>query len=374
MCYTTFVVPEEMILIRSQKGLYMAKVIVGMSGGVDSAVAAYLLKQEGHEVIGVTLRTWQSKDGKESRCCEIDDARRVAWKLGIKYYPFNCIAEFEKNVTKPFVNDYICGRTPNPCTRCNRYVKWDKMLYVAKVMEADYIATGHYAEVVKLENGRFTFKQALHAKKDQTYMLYSLTQDQIRATLMPLGKLTKDEVRNIAQEAGLPVAKKPDSQEICFVSEGTNYTDYIAEYSDAPMPGAGNFVDEEGNVLGVHKGIIHYTVGQRKGLGIALGYPAYVKAIRADRNEVVIGSEDSLFSDEIICGDINLMSIPELTGKLHCNVKVRYHHPGQGAYIERMDDNHIKVHFDSPVRAAAPGQAAVFYDENSCVIGGGVIC
>lgn len=353
----------------------MAKVIVGMSGGVDSAVTAYLLKLAGYEVVGVTLRTWVSADGKESRCCEIDDARRVAWKLDMPYYVVNCIADFKEKITEPFINDYLQGITPNPCVICNRNIKWDKMLEALHVMEAEYIATGHYASIVKKDNGRYTVKKALHAAKDQTYMLYRLSQEQLSKTIMPLGNLSKDEVRELAKKAGFPVASKADSQEICFVTEG-NYTDYIEENAENGNCEEGNFVDETGKVLGRHKGIIYYTVGQRKGLGIALGYPAYVKKIDARKNEVVIGDEKSLYCKEIICKDLNFLSIPEMIvgEEIKCNVKIRYHHIGQTANVLMMKDGRVRVIFNEPVRAATPGQSAVFYDEDNCVIGGGIIC
>jgi len=352
----------------------MAKVIVGMSGGVDSAVTAYLLKLAGYEVVGVTIRTWMSSDGKESRCCEIDDARKVSWKLGIPYYVSNCISDFREYITKPFIDDYLHGVTPNPCVWCNKYIKWDKMLDSANVMAADYIATGHYASIIKKDNGRYTVQKADFAAKDQTYMLYRLTQDQLARTIMPLGKLSKDEVREIARQAGLPVAEKADSQEICFVTDG-NYVDYIEDYAETDIPGDGLFVDEDGNVLGHHKGIIHYTVGQRKGLGLALGFPAYVKKIDAVNNTVIIGDEKSLYSTELICKDLNFMSIPELKSgeRISCNVKVRYHHVGQPAEVLMLDSDKVKISFIDPVRAASPGQSAVFYDEDNCVIGGGII-
>ncbi len=352
----------------------MAKVIVGMSGGVDSAVTAYLLKLAGYEVVGVTIRTWMSSDGKESRCCEIDDARKVSWKLGIPYYVSNCISDFREYITKPFIDDYLHGVTPNPCVWCNKYIKWDKMLDSANVMAADYIATGHYASIIKKDNGRYTVQKADFAAKDQTYMLYRLTQDQLARTIMPLGKLSKDEVREIARQAGLPVAEKADSQEICFVTDG-NYVDYIEDYAETDIPGDGLFVDEDGNVLGHHKGIIHYTVGQRKGLGLALGFPAYVKKIDAVNNTVIIGNEKSLYSTELICKDLNFMSIPELKSgeRISCNVKVRYHHVGQSAEVLMLDSDKVKISFIDPVRAASPGQSAVFYDEDNCVIGGGII-
>ena len=349
------------------------KVIVGMSGGVDSAVAAYLLQQEGHEVIGMTLRTWESSDGKENRCCEIDDARQVARKLGIPYHVQNCLSDFTKEVTEPFVRDYRCGLTPNPCVICNRNVKWERMLQMAKILQADRVATGHYATLLKLENGRYTVKKSACTGKDQTYMLYRLTQEQLQATLMPLGNLQKDEVRRIADEAKLPVAAKKDSQEICFVPDGS-YADYIIEHTGM-IPQEGPFVDEEGNVLGTHKGIIFYTVGQRKGLGLALGYPAYVKRIRVKKNEVVIAKEESLYSTVIFCRDMNYLSICGLNRgeSLSCKVKIRYHHEAQDAYVEGIAQDKVRIEFQDPVRAAAPGQSAVLYDENDCVIGGGII-
>ncbi|MBO4356397.1 MAG: tRNA 2-thiouridine(34) synthase MnmA [Clostridia bacterium] len=353
----------------------MERVIVGLSGGVDSAVAALLLKRAGYDVIGVTLRTLGSgEDGQESRCCEIDDAREIAGAIGIPYYPFNCISDFERLITKPFVEDYIRGLTPNPCIICNRLIKWEKMLYYAKVLKADKIATGHYAFVVKLDNGRYTVKRALHSEKDQTYMLYRLTQDQLASTLMPLGNLSKQEVRKIATEAGLPVASKPDSQEICFVT-GKDYADYIENHAERPLPGEGNFVDENGNVLGRHKGIIHYTVGQRKGLGIALGHPAYVRKIDAAKNEIVLGSEDGRYCRSLICKDLNFLSIEgiESGDSLRCDVRVRYHHAGQSAVVENCGPGKARVTFDSPVKYAAPGQSAVFYDSDGCIIGGGFI-
>ena len=352
----------------------MTKIIVGMSGGVDSAVAAVLLKKAGYEVIGLTLRTWTGDDGTESRCCEIDDARNVARKLGIPYYTLNCLSDFQRHVVDPFVQSYVQGETPNPCVVCNRLVKWERMLYFAKVMQADSVATGHYASVVKLPNGRYTVQKAAHAEKDQTYMLYRLSQEQLAVTRMPLGGLSKEEVRRIAEQEGLPVAQKPDSQEICFVTDG-NYADFIEKNTSSVLQGEGCFTDEEGNILGKHKGIIHYTPGQRKGLGLALGYPAYVKRIDTEKNEVIIGKEESLYSTELRCCDVNYMSIPEPAAgsSLPCAVKIRYHHPAQQAVLVQKENGIVQIRFDKPVRAAAPGQSAVFYDAEEHVIGGGVI-
>ncbi len=352
----------------------MARVVVGMSGGVDSAAAAYLLKKEGYDVIGLTLRSWVGEDGDEGRCCEIDDAREAARRIGIPYQTLNCISEFTKAVTEPFTDAYLHGLTPNPCVWCNRAVKWEKMLYFAKVMQAEYVATGHYASIIRLENGRYTVKTASHQEKDQTYMLYRLSQEQLSSTLLPLGNLTKQEVRKMAEEAGIAVAAKPDSQEICFVPDG-NYADYIEKNAGTELPGEGNFVDEEGNILGIHKGIFHYTVGQRKGLGLPLGYPAYVKKIDTGKNEVVIGKEESLYQNEMFCRDVNYMSIPGLEEgeELSCMIKIRYHHAGQTGRIVPAGENRVKVLFEQAVRGPAPGQSAVFYDSEGCVIGGGII-
>ena len=350
------------------------RIIVGMSGGVDSAVAALLLKQAGYEVIGVTLRTWESDDGSESRCCEIDDARDTARFLGIEYHAFNCLSDFRRQVVTPFVDAYLHGRTPNPCVNCNRFVKWERMIYFANVLQADTIATGHYASVVRLDNGRFTLQKADYAQKDQTYMLWRLTQEQLSRTLMPLGRMTKQEVRSIAERAGLPVADKPDSQEICFVPDGS-YADFIADNAGDSLPGEGNFVDREGKILGRHKGIIHYTVGQRKGLGIALGEPVYVSEIRAGSNEVVLGKAECLLRSEIFCRNLNFMCIADLPLEeaIRANVKIRYHDGGSDGIITRIGEDTVKIAFEGKVRAPAPGQSAVFYDQTGRILGGGEI-
>ena len=335
----------------------MSKVVVGMSGGVDSAVAAYLLKKAGYEVIGVTLRTWQAEDGGEGLCCDIDDARSVANKVGIRFVPVNCTSDFQKYVVDPFSEAYLSGLTPNPCVECNRYVKMEKLLYYAKVVGADHIATGHYASVIRLDNGRYTVKKASHAEKDQTYMLYRLSQEQLSALLMPLGDLSKSEVRQIA-----------------IVTDGT-YADYIAKTAGADLPGEGNFVDESGKILGKHKGIIYYTVGQRKGLGISAKNPLYVKYIDPVKNEIVLGEENEVFYDKVECLDTNFLSIerPPAGSEFECRVKVRYHHRPQEAKVRITDVNSAVISFYEPVKAPAPGQSAVFYDNDECVIGGGII-
>lgn len=352
----------------------MPKVVVGMSGGVDSAVAALILKQQGFDVTGVTLRTWVSSTGEDSRCCEIDDARSTCGAIGIPFHVFNCVSEFEKKVIDPFMDAYLNGLTPNPCVICNREIKWEQLLYHARVLGADLVATGHYAHVVKLDNGRYTVKKALHSEKDQAYMLYRLSQEQLADTLMPLGDLSKDEVRQIAREAGLPVFSKPDSQEICFVSDGS-YADFIQEQMGEGISPEGNYVDEEGNVLGRHKGIIHYTVGQRKRLGIALGKPAYIKRIIPQTNEIVLYTGDDTCCRTVFCRDCNFMSIegPEYGQPIRCQVKIRYRHAGQYALLEKSGDDEVRLTFEEPVRAATPGQSAVFYDDDGCIIGGGII-
>ncbi len=345
-----------------------------MSGGVDSAVAAYLLKEQGYEVMGVTLRTWGSDEDGDSRCCEIDEARRICEILGIKYHPHNCTSLFRQNVVTPFIDAYLQGMTPNPCIECNRYVKWAKLIELADIFEAEYVATGHYAYIEKMANGRFTVRKALHTGKDQTYMLYKLTQEQLSRTLMPLGKFTKDEVRKIAEEAGLPCAHKEESQEICFVTEG-RYSDFICGNTDRQIPREGNFVDEDGNILGRHKGIYQYTVGQRKGLGIALGYPAFVTRIDTVNNTVVLGTEDALMCDSFLCREVNFLSIPEPSEgeKIRCFAKARYHQTERPATLEKLSGDQVRVALDEAVKGVSPGQSAVFYDENGCVVGGGVI-
>ena len=380
-----------------------AKVMVGMSGGVDSAVAAYLLKKEGYEVVGVMLRTWDStvddtvysdeNEGRpfevvQNKCCEIDDARDVAEMLGIEFHAFNCVSEFKKHVVEPFVHEYVCGRTPNPCVECNRYVKFEKLLYFANVLGADYIATGHYAKKVELPNGRFTVQKSEAVKKDQTYMLYKLSQEQLERVIFPLGELDKDKVRDIAREAGIPVAEKKDSQEICFIPDDDYAGFIIRTYKELgkiknemfspynkDLNEEGYFVDKEGKNLGKHKGIIHYTVGQRKGLGLSMGHPVYVCKLMPSENQVVIGEEEDLMSDKVEIGNFNFLSIPDLTvgDCVRGIVKIRYHHAGESAEIKKVSDDKLLLTFDKTVKSATPGQSAVFYDDNGCVIGGGII-
>lgn len=354
------------------------KVVVGMSGGVDSSVAAWLLKEQGYDVIGVTMQIWQDEalevQEENGGCCglsAVDDARRVAGNLDIPYYVMNFKNEFKENVMDYFVQEYVAGRTPNPCIACNRYVKWESLLKRSMDIGAEYIATGHYARIEKLPGGRYTLKKSATAAKDQTYALYNLTQYQLSHTLMPVGEFTKDEIRRMAEDIGLSVANKPDSQEICFIPDN-NYAKFIEENTDCQLS-EGNFVDRDGNILGRHKGITHYTVGQRKGLNLALGRPVFVTGIRPETNEVIIGENEDVFSDTLTCGKLNWMSIEGLSGReMRVSAKIRYSHKGAPCIIREKGPELVECVFDEPQRAITPGQAVVFYD-GDYVVGGGTI-
>lgn len=305
------------------------KVVVGMSGGVDSSVAAYLLKERGYDVIGVTMQIWQEEDlltqEENGGCCglsAVDDARRVAADLGIPYYVMNFRKEFKENVMDYFIGEYLQGRTPNPCIACNRYVKWEALLQRSLEIGADYIATGHYARIEQFANGRYAIKNSVTAAKDQTYALYNLTQHQLAHTLMPVGDYTKDEIRAIAEKIGLRIANKPDSQDICFVPDG-DYAGFIKREAGQALPAPGNFVTEDGTVLGRHKGITNYTIGQRKGLNLSLGKPVFVTEIRPETNEVVIGDNETLFTRELYAENVNFMAVPDLKEKKEFTGKIR---------------------------------------------------
>ena len=353
------------------------KVVIGMSGGVDSSVAAWLLKQQGYDVIGVTMQIWQEEDDEiveeNGGCCglsAVDDARRVAERIGIPYYVMNFREVFREKVIDNFVSEYEKGRTPNPCIVCNRYVKWEALLEKALALGADYIATGHYARVVHLPNGRYAIEKAAFDRKDQTYALYNLNQHQLAHTLMPVGDYDKSEVRRIAEEIGLAVANKLDSQDICFVSDG-NYQAFIEEYTGRKLP-EGNFVDKNGKVLGRHKGIGAYTIGQRKGLNLAMGHPVFVTEIDQNENKVIIGENDELFKRGLYAPHVNLMSRASLDEPVRLTAKIRYAHKAAPCIAKQLPDGRLYVYFDEPQRAITPGQAVVLYD-GDFVAGGGII-
>lgn len=353
------------------------KVVVGMSGGVDSSVAAYLLKEQGYEVIGVTMQIWQDEEEyqieENGGCCglsAVDDARRVAQELDIPYYVMNFKKEFKEQVIDYFAAEYLQGRTPNPCIACNRYVKWESLLQRSIEIGADYIATGHYARIEKLPGGRYAIRNSVTASKDQTYALYNLTQEQLARTLMPVGAYTKDEIRQLAEKIGLRVANKPDSQDICFVSDG-DYASFIEAHSGKSVP-AGNFVTPDGQVLGRHKGIIHYTVGQRKGLGIALGQRTFVTAIRPDTNEVVLGDREAACSTALTADHVNFMAAADIPEERRVWAKIRYNHRGGWCRVKRTGPDELCCVFEEPQHAITPGQALVMY-EGEYILGGGII-
>lgn len=343
------------------------KVIVGLSGGVDSSVAAYTLLQQGYEVIGVTMHVW----GNMEENMAVKDAKKVADHLGIPHYVIDFTKEFKQNVVDYFIEEYMNGRTPNPCNKCNRFVKWEALLDRAKDFGAEYVATGHYARIKTLENGRLVVMNSATAVKDQTYALNQLTQEQLLHTIMPIGQYSKDEIRQLAKDAGIPVADKPDSQDICFIPDG-DYKAFLEKYANRKLPSEGNFVNEEGIVLGKHKGITHYTVGQRKGLGIALGKPVFVSAIRPETNEVVISDTGDVFSRELLCNKLNFMAVEDLTEPTEVIAKIRYAHKGSPCTIKKIDEDTVKCTFHEDVRAITPGQSVVFY-QNDYVFGGGTI-
>ncbi|MCF0122104.1 MAG: tRNA 2-thiouridine(34) synthase MnmA [Lachnospiraceae bacterium] len=353
-------------------------VVVGMSGGVDSSVAAWLLQQQGYRVIGVTIQMWHGNEltqEDKNGCCGlsvIEDARRIAQILQIPYYVMDCKRKFKKRVVDYFIEEYLHGKTPNPCIVCNRYVKWEALLQKSIEIKADYIATGHYARIAKLSNGRYAIRNSVTPEKDQTYVLYNLTQKQLAHTLMPVGNYRKKQIREIAEKSGLSMANKHDSQEICFVPD-KDYAVFIEKSVGRKMP-EGNFVNNEGKILGCHKGIIHYTLGQRRGLGLSMGRRMFVREIRPETNEVVIGEGDEVFSKMLKANHISFMAAPEMDiGKTSYFVsKIRYGHRGIGCLVKRTGLDEIQCIFNESVRAVTPGQAVVFY-KGDCVAGGGRI-
>ncbi len=351
-------------------------VVLGMSGGVDSSVSAYLLKQQGYNVIGVTMQIWQNDDvcniQDDGGCCglsAVEDARRVAEKLGIPFYVMNFREEFKKNVIDYFVEEYTKGSTPNPCIACNRFVKWETFLQKSLALGADYIATGHYAKIVELDNGRFALHKSVTAKKDQTYALYNLTQNHLKHTLMPAGDYTKEEIREIAEKIGLDVANKPDSQEICFIPDG-DVGNFI-EKTCCGIDKKGNFIDKEGNILGQHQGIYRYTIGQRKGLGIAFGKPMYVINIYDKTLDITLGDNEDLFTTSLQANDVNFVAEESFDENRLYEVKIRYSHKPSKAKVV-YSDGIMNVEFLEPQRAITKGQSVVVYD-GDLIIGGGTI-
>lgn len=353
------------------------RVVVAMSGGVDSSLAAALLLEQGYDVIGVTMQIWSSdkEDEDHGGCCSlsaVDDARRVANTLGIPYYVMNFRELFEHKVIDYFCEEYRQGRTPNPCIACNKYIKFESFLTKAKGLGADFMATGHYARIEQdAVSGRLLLKKAVDDSKDQSYALYTFTQDQLAHTLLPLGGFTKVETRARAKELGLTVASKPDSQEICFVSDN-NYQNFLEERLGKGYAKPGQFLDTQGQVLGQHTGISHYTIGQRKGLGIAFGKPMYVVDIDPERNAVILGEHEEVFGQGLICDQVNYIAIPDLTRPLEVEVKIRYSARPAKALIKPLEGGKVEVIFAEQQRAITPGQSVVFYQDD-IVIGGGII-
>ena len=356
------------------------RVMIGMSGGVDSSVAAYLLKEQGYDVIGVTMKLWQDDDDElienEGGCCSlaaVEDARQVADKIGIPFYVLNFSDVFKEKVIEPFIDEYLNGRTPNPCISCNKHIKFDDFFRKARQIGCDYVATGHYAKIEKdEESGRFLLKKSVTDKKDQTYALYNLTQEQLEHTLLPIGDYEKDRVREIAKEMGMDVHNKPDSQEICFVKDN-DYAGYVKKHSKKRIE-EGFFVDTKGNVLGKHNGIINYTIGQRKGLGIALGKPMFVVDIDPVRNTVVLGDNEDIFNKVLIAKDVNFISIDGVKEDepIRVEAKIRYSAKPSPATVYKHGEDAIKIVFDEPQRAITKGQSVVMYN-GDVVVGGGII-
>ncbi len=353
----------------------MKKALIAMSGGVDSSLAAKLMKDAGYDCIGCTMKLYDNEDVGLSRghtCCSLDDvedARNVAYKMGMPYYVFNFKEGFRESVINRFVEAYESGKTPNPCIDCNRYMKFDKLFERAKVLGCDYVVTGHYARIEE-EDDVYFLKKALDETKDQSYVLYSMTQKQLAHTMFPLGNMRKSEVRRLAEEYHFINAAKPDSQDICFVPDG-DYVSFLERYTGKNYaPGA--FLDPEGNVLGTHNGSVHYTIGQRKGLGIAFGKPMYVKHIDAKNNTVTLAEESDLYEDTLTASDFNWIRGHAPAADIKCQAKIRYRQKEQSAIAYPMPDGTVKVTFEHPQRAITPGQAVVLYD-GDIVLGGGRI-
>lgn len=347
------------------------KALIAMSGGVDSSVAAYLMKDD--ERIGCTMRLFESEEDKKNTntCCsleDVEDARAVCQRIGIPYYVFNFQEVFEEKIIRNFVSCYQRGITPNPCIDCNKYMKFEKLIQRAKELSCDCVVTGHYARIEE-KNGKFLLKKGIDASKDQSYVLYSLTQEQLRHIRFPLGEYTKEQVREIAEENGFVNARKKDSQDICFVPDG-DYAAFIERYTGEVK--TGDFLLSSGEKVGTHKGITHYTVGQRKHLGIAVGKPIFVTKVDAENNIVYLGDEEELFRAETVAKDFNWIAGEAPKEPVRCTAKTRYRQREVGATAYPLEDGGVRIVFDTPIRAITPGQAAVLYQDD-VVLGGGTI-
>lgn len=356
----------------------MKKALIAMSGGVDSSLAAYLIKEQGYDPVGITMKLYDNEDvciTNSKTCCslsDIEDARNVAEKLDMPYYVLNFTDDFQTKVIDRFVKGYKNAYTPNPCIDCNRFIKFDRLLQRAKEIDCDYVVTGHYANVEYDEKlGRYLLKKGIDASKDQSYVLYSLTQDQLSRTLFPLGNMYKSQIREIANKIQLINADKDDSQDICFIPD-KDYASFIEKYTNEKFE-EGNFIDKEGNVLGTHKGIIRYVVGQRKGLGLSLPKPMYVSSVNIHDNTVTLVYDQDLYTKTLDATDINLISVEDIYQPMRLKAKVRYKHEEQWAIVQQTGENSFHLEFEEPQRAITPGQAVVLYD-GDVVVGGGSIC
>lgn len=348
-----------------------------MSGGVDSSVAAYLMKENGYSCVGVTMKLYENEDAgiaREKTCCslsDIEDAKQVAHLLEIPYYVVNFTAKFKKEIMERFVCAYEEGRTPNPCIDCNRYIKFDALFQRAKELNLDYIVTGHYARIMKDEDsGRYLLLKSVDETKDQSYVLYNMTQEELAHTKFPLGQLKKTSVRDLAKEQGFINAKKHDSQDICFVPDG-DYVAFMERYRGQTYK-EGNFLNLQGEVIGRHKGMVHYTIGQRKGLGISGKEPMYVCQKSVKENTVTLGRKNDLMSRDVFAKEVNLISCEKINSPIKIQAKIRYSQEPQWATATQLDETHLKIVFDDPQRAVTAGQAVVLYD-GEIVVGGGII-